>query len=59
MRLLPTGASMKGSSSRVPSTVVPRSHCLVATADRGRNSTSSKARVFSRSVISRSAPPSM
>ena len=59
MRLLPTGASRNGRSSLVPSTVVERSHARVATAERGRNVTSSNARLFSRSVTSPSAPPSM
>ena len=59
MRLLPTGASRKGRSILVPSTVVVRSQAGVATADRGRKSTCSNARQFSRSVHSRSAPPSM
>jgi hypothetical protein len=40
-RVLPTGPRRKGSASRVPSTVVARSHSGVATAPRGRNVTSS------------------
>ena len=59
MRLLPTGARINGSSILVPSTVVLMSQLRVATAERGRNRTSSKARQFSRNVHSRSAPPSM
>ena len=59
MRLLPTGARTTGKSILVPSTVVVMSQLRVATADRGRNSTSWNAREFSRSVHSRSAPPSM
>jgi hypothetical protein len=59
MRLLPTGARMNGSAISVPKTVVRRSHCGIVTAPRGRNSTSSKTRLFSRSVTSASAPPSM
>ena len=57
--LLPSGASRKGSASSVPSTVVFRNGSAMATADFGRSVTSSKARQFSRSVTSPSAPPSM
>ena len=59
MRLLPTGARMKGSASLCPSTVVERSQAAIETAFFGRNSTSSKMRQFSRRVTSPSAPPSM
>ena len=59
MRLLPTGASRNGRSNVDPITVVRRLHPATATADRGRNVTSSNAREFSCSVTSRSAPPSM
>jgi hypothetical protein len=58
MRLLPIGASRNGSDSGMPATVVVKSQCGVLTAERGRNETASKARMFSRMVISPSAPPS-
>jgi len=59
MRLLPTGARIIGIDNGVPSTVVRKSGDGVSTADSGRKAMSSKAREFSRSVISASAPPSM
>jgi hypothetical protein len=59
MRLLPTGASKKGSSTGVPSTVVRRSQVPIAAALRGKKRTRSKTAQFSRKVTSPSAPPSM
>ena len=57
-RVLPMGASRKGSEKRCPSTVVSRLARGEATAPRGRKSTSSKTETFERSVLSASAPPS-
>ena len=57
-RLYPTGASKKGRARSKPTTRVRKSQSERATAWRGRNVTSSKARQFSRSVTSPSAPPS-
>ena len=59
MRLLPTGASSSGMDRDIPRTVVSRSQDGVATAHRGRKVRASKARQFSRKVVSRPAPPSM
>jgi hypothetical protein len=50
---------MNGIERGIPTTVVARSHAGVLTAHFGWKVIASKARMFSRMVISPSAPPSM